>query len=408
MINPLPVVTAETRRAPAGVVAAVLLIACATALGIVVSITERALRAGSAQAADAFDVLIAARGSPTQLVLSVVYLEPAPLDLVRGAAMDRVSREPGVAWAAPVAFGDSYRGLPVIGSTADLVTRGGRVTPSEGRVFRSLHEVVVGADVPLRVGDRFAPSHGEASPHRGGHPDDEVVHEGFAYEIVGRLPRTGTPWDRAIVAPIEAVWRVHALGLSLPESSRLGPPWPADAFPGASAIVVKTTSVADAYRIRARYRTDTMMSVFPAEVLVELYALLGDARAALSTLAMAAQALVVAAILLAVFASLGERRRSLAVLRALGASRPYVFACVWLHVSAVTTVGATLGLGLGWLGALGLGRALEARTAITLPVSIAGDEVLLVIAIVVAGCVLSALPAWWAYRQPVTASLRAS
>jgi putative ABC transport system permease protein len=407
VINPAPVVVAETRRAPGGVVAVVALIALATALGVAISATERGLRTGSARAADAFDLLIGARGSPAQLVLSVVYLEPAPLDLVRGRTMDAVSREPGVAWAAPVAFGDSYRGAPVIGSTVDLVTRGGRLTPSEGRVFRSLHEVVVGADVPLRVGDEFAPSHGEGSA-RGVAHDDDVVHTGFEYAVVGRLPRSGTPWDRAIVAPIEAVWRVHSLGLSLPASEHLGPPWPADAFPGASAIVVKTTSVAAAYRLRARHRTETMMALFPAEVLVDLYALLGDAQAALATLAMATQALVVAAILLAVFASLGERRRSLAVLRALGASRAFVFGCVWLHVSAATAAGASLGLGLGWLGALGLARTLEARMAIALPVSLAREEMLLVTAIIAAGCVLSTLPAWWAYRQPVTASLRAS
>src|SRR5262249_32095344 len=150
-----------------------------------------------------------------------------------------------------------------------------------------------------------------------------------------------------------------------------------DAFPGASAIVVKTTSVAAAYRLRARYRSETTMAVFPAEVLVELYSRLGDARSAMATLALAAQALVVAAILLAVFASLAGRRRSLGVLRALGASRGFVFGAVWLYVSAVTA-GATLGLGLGWLGALGLARALEARTAIALPIAIASGEIFLV------------------------------
>ena len=125
MINPLPIVRAEFRRTRATTVAAVVLVAVAVALGVAVTSQERTVRSGTARAAEAFDVLIGARGSPTQLVLSTVYLQPAALDLLPGSALGQLDAERGVAWTAPIVFGDSYRGHAVIGTTAALVTHGG-------------------------------------------------------------------------------------------------------------------------------------------------------------------------------------------------------------------------------------------------------------------------------------------
>jgi putative ABC transport system permease protein len=288
-----------------------------------------------------------------------------------------------------------------VGSSADFVTAGGTRPLREGRVFSAMREVVVGAEAPLRVGDAFAPTHG--------HPAGEgSVHEGFRYVVVGRMPRLGGPWDHAIVAPVEALWRLHARPTGHGAGvERVGPPWDGAELAGVSAIVVKPRSVADAYRLRARYREGETMAVFPAEVLVELYAMLGDARTLLSVFALATQALVIAAVLLAVFAAEATRRRQLGVLRALGASRVYVFVVVWLNVTAIVAAGAAGGLLLGWAGALGVSRLLQARTGVALPVAVGGQELALLAALIVLGILLAALPAWRSYRRPVSSLLRA-
>src|SRR5262249_25514165 len=155
----------------------------------------------------------------------------------------RLTDDPRVAWASPIGFGDHWGANPIVGATAELVTRGGRRQPHEGRVFAAWHEVVVGADVKLALGARFTPAHGMSEAEEG------HAHEGFDYEVVGRLPREGTPWDRAIVAPIEAVWDVHSLPTGHDEATgRIGPPWPTTPA-GVPAIVIKPRSVADAYRL---------------------------------------------------------------------------------------------------------------------------------------------------------------
>ncbi len=119
-MNPLPIVLADIRRTRAGFVAVIVLIGLAVALGVAVSAQERALRLGSARAADRFDLIVGANGSKTQLVLTTVYLEPAALNLVPGRLLAEISADPGVAFAAPVAFGDYYRSYPIVGSSSRL------------------------------------------------------------------------------------------------------------------------------------------------------------------------------------------------------------------------------------------------------------------------------------------------
>ncbi len=96
MLNPLPVILADIRRSRWGFASVVGLIAVAVALGVAVSAQERALRRGSAAAADAFDLLVGAPGSPTQLVLTAVYLQPAALPLVPGDVLKGLHDEPGI------------------------------------------------------------------------------------------------------------------------------------------------------------------------------------------------------------------------------------------------------------------------------------------------------------------------
>jgi putative ABC transport system permease protein len=117
--------------------------------------------------------------------------------------------------------------------------------------------------------------------------------------------------------------------------------------------------------------------------------------------------LVIGAVLLAVLATLALRRRTIAVLRALGASRAFIFATVWLSVTSMLTIGALLGLGLGLLGAYGVSEVFAARTSISLPVALSWQEVRLVAAIIVIGLVLAAIPAVLSYRGSVATALRA-
>ncbi|MDQ0301924.1 FtsX-like permease family protein [Ancylobacter polymorphus] len=456
-------IAADLVRHRWGALAIALLIALATALGVVVTLEERALRLGSARAAAAFDLVIGAPGSETQLVLSAVFLQPAPLTLLPGSVLAALATDPRVAYAAPVGFGDFSDDRPVIGTTQPLVDGLGGVT--EGHSFRRLGDAIMGAAVPRALGDSFHPMHGLAEA-RGG------VHSAITYRIVGRLAPTGTAWDRAILVPIEAVWRTHAPGThgaedhgseghgsedhedanhaaeghaqaeaephDAPDPSEPGPaagtpartiaeahrqreqsdaagfdaPINPEALtapdaPGVPAIVVKPRTIADAYRLRQAYRTDHTLAVFPGEVLTRLYGTLGDARQILAFVTLNAQLLVAAAVLLVVLIHVMGRRRQIGALRAFGAPRAVVCAVVWLEAVLVIGAGLAGGFALGFGVARLLARQISMQTGVVLPVGFAAEDGGAFLLLFAIGGLAALLPAVLAYRQSPAAALRA-
>ena len=405
-MNPLPLVFAELRRSWPGALALLLVVAVAVALGVAVTAQERALRQGSARAADDFDLLIGAPGSEAQLVLSAVYLQEGALPLMAPGVWEDLSRFNGVAWAAPLVFGDTWRGRPVVGTTAAFVTRGGKRGIVEGRLFQAEGEAVVGADLPLALGAKLTLSHGHSREDGRALPG-EARHDGHELLVVGRAERTGTPYDRAILVPVETLWEAHGLPTGRPsESQGIGPPWP-EATGSAPAIVVKAATVADAYRLRAAFRSGgRTLGVFPAEVLVQLYATLADVKAILAAMAFVTQALVLTAVLVCVFAVAATRRRLVAVLRAMGAPRLFVFSVVWAGVSVLLAGGVVVGLGLGAILATGASGLLANRLGFTLSGTIGPPEWGMAAGVAALGIVLAVLPALSSYRQSVAEGLR--
>jgi len=410
-MNPFSMVLADLRALRWSAVAIVALVAVAVAIGVAIGAQERALRQSSAAAADDFDLLIGAPGSQAQLLMSTVYLQLEAIPLVDGSVLDALARDERVAGFAPIAFGDVTRGYPIIGTTAAFASRWGRIAPSEGRLFEAEGEAVIGADVDYRLDQSITPSHGVASePHKAGEEGaDEASHRhaGHDYTIVGRLPRLGSPWDRAILVPIESVWEVHGLGNGHAAGTEtIGPPFDGAPVPGVPAIVVKPRSVAGAYALRSQYRQGGTMAFFPAEVLVGLYRALGDARGVLVLASTLNATLVFAAILLLLIAVTGLRRRRYAVLRAMGAPRLYVLLVIWLGMAALMALGCLAGLLLGGAAAAVLSQLVEAQTGLHVAISLGAPEFRQIGLLFCVGTLLSLLPAIASFANPIGAGLR--
>ena len=380
----------------------VLLIGLAVALGCGLLAQERALRQGSARAAEPFDLVLGAPGSDVSLVLASVYLQPTDLPLLSGELYAEVSADEQVDLAAPLAFGDSVDGAPVVGTTAEFVAYLGDEL-AEGRTFEAHEEAVVGALVPAAIGDRLEPAHGV------GEGAEEHAHGDAGFEVVGRMPPTGSPWDRAVLVPVEAVWEVHGLaaGHAPERAEQLGGPFDAAYFPGTPAILVRADEVWANYALRDRYGRADVMAVFPGEVLSRLHGLLGSVREALSLMAVLTQGLVVAAVLVGLGLLVRVFGRSLALLRALGAQRRFVLAVVWGYAAALVGLGGALGLGLGWVAAAILSRVVSARTEVLVAARLGWGEVQLVAGFASLALLLALVPALLASRRPPLADLRA-
>ncbi|MDR3435965.1 ABC transporter permease [Telmatospirillum sp.] len=411
-MNPWPIILADLRSLRWIAWAVPLVVAIAVAIGIAVSAQDQALRTASARAADDFDLVIGAPGSQTQLVLTTVYLQPDAIGLADGALLNRLANDKRVAAAAPIAFGDVVHGYPVVGTTTSFVSRWGRLQPAEGRTFAAENEAVIGASVALQLGATVTPSHGMAHHGSLGAEDTEEYahrHEEAQYRIVGRLPRQNSPWDWAILVPIESVWEIHGLGNGhAVDEAPLGPPFDAKTVPGVPAILVKPKSVADAYVLRGEYRKNGTMALFPAEVLVAIYQTLGDVKLAMVVVSGFNNALVLVATVALLLTMVGLRQRRYAVLRALGAPRRYVLLAVWLGTAGLLTAGCVLGLGLSLLASWVAGSVIEARTGLHLAVTLGWSELAFFALIILCGSGMALIPALFVYRRPVSPNLRSS
>ncbi|MCA6974068.1 FtsX-like permease family protein [Pectobacterium carotovorum] len=445
---PWRLIWVDWRRLWPGVLVVVLLIATATALSISVSLQERALRMGSAKAADRFDLVIGAPGSETQLVLSSVFLQPSALTLIPAQVLTDLEKNPLVAWAAPVAFGDFYQGMPIVGTTPPLVTDNGKRQLTAGRVFNDGFEAVVGAQTGLTVGSTFSPIHGQVGTE-GAHAHDDVT-----YTVVGVLPADGSAWDKAILVPVNAVWRVHGIhpphgadddhdhnehadhdhgahehhnDVHPAEGAESDDHHAAVAQPvtaphddehgeaeahghahqaGLPAIVVKPKTIAGAYQLRSLYRSNTTLAVFPGEVLVKLYSMLGDIRELLTYISLGTQGLVGVAVAMVAVIHLRQRQKQIGALRAFGAPRYGIFTLIWSGLMSLVSVGVLLGVGLGYLAARAIAVVMSEKSGFVLPVTLEWEDIHFVLLLLLVAAVVLTIPAMLSYRQSPATALR--
>jgi putative ABC transport system permease protein len=406
VINPFPLVWAIMRRHAVVSITFVLLIALAVGIGAAITAQERALRSGSARASDKFDLIVGAPGSQIDLLLRVVFLQQGAVELLAGEPERKLLGETQADFVAPIGFGDSYEGQPIVGTIPQLVMHLSGDQLAEGRNFETPLEAVVGANASLKLGDVFHATHGEQEIEGEEH---EHEHE-QSITVVGRMAPTGTPWDRAILTPIELTWMVHELGNGHGDAplEKVGPPFDLDTVPGIPAAVVKPKTVAGAYGLRGEYRTPQTTAFFPAEVLVQLYELIGDVRVVMSGLAIATEVLLVAAILAGILMLMRLYRQRFAVLRALGASRTYVLAVAWTFSFGLIAIGSLLGLAVAAALVGVVSGIFSEASGIAMTASIGWTEIGLALTLTAVGAVLAILPAALLYRRPVVEALRSA
>ncbi|RZK08839.1 MAG: FtsX-like permease family protein [Flavobacterium sp.] len=153
---------------------------------------------------DGVDLVIGAKGSPLQLILSSVYQVDAPTGNISYDEAKVWMKHPFVKTAIPLAFGDNHRGFKIVGTTPDYLEKYGAKVET-GKIFSKNFEVVIGSEIAnklnIKVGDKFFGSHGDA--------EEGEVHEEFAYIVSGIASPTGKVIDNLILSNIQSVWAMH-------------------------------------------------------------------------------------------------------------------------------------------------------------------------------------------------------
>jgi len=381
------------------------LISVSVGIGTALVAQERALRQGSANAADKFDLVVTAPGSEITMMLATVYLQPSNTPLLSGELLTELGTHEHVEFAAPLAFGDSFQDVPIVGTSVELVRHlSGEL--AAGRLFERNFEAIAGSKVLLDVGDEFAVTHGQPELSLAD-TQSHLTHHG-EWHVVGRLPPTGSPWDRALLVPIETIWQVHGMGSGhAPGKEKVGPPYDVRYFPGTPAIVVHAKNLAAYYGLQAEFTRAESMAFFPGTVLSRLHAVLGDMRQVMSVLAALTQILVAVAVLVGLIILMRLFARRLALLRALGAPSRFIVAVVWCFTATLLIVGTLLGLLVGYFCAGIISNIISERTDIRVVASLSWSELHLAATFLCIATMLGLLPALLTLRRSVVDELRA-
>ena len=148
------------------------------------------------------DIVIGAKGSPLQLILSSVYHIDIPTGNISYDQVKKIMKNPQIEKSIPLALGDNWRGFRIVGTTTDYIKHYG-IDLSKGRYWDKNFEVVVGSSVNLDINDEFTGVHGLL--------EDGPSHDNHQYNVVGILKPSGTVVDRLILTSLNSVLDIHGL-----------------------------------------------------------------------------------------------------------------------------------------------------------------------------------------------------
>lgn len=313
------------------------------------------------------DLVVGAKGSPLQLILSSIYQVDVPTGNIPLKTVETLRADPTVGEVIPLAQGDSFRGFRIVGTEAGYVGHyGGEL--AEGRLWSEPLETVLGAEVARQtgagLGQRFLGSHGLSG--------DGHEHESTPFTVVGILAPTGTVADRLILTSVESVWDVHGVAHESHEDGAHDHEHehaheheheheeeeaaaPANASireehsaPEVTALLVKYRSPLAAVRLPNFINQQTaLQAAAPAVETARLLSLVGvglDAARGFAALLIATSGL---SIFVALYTALRQREGDMAMLRVMGARPAAIFGQVLLEGLLLAAAGGLLGLAVG-------------------------------------------------------------
>lgn len=378
-------------------------------------------------------LLVSADGSPLVAVLNGIFYANPPRNPITMAKYESIKDSFPWKWTVPMQVGDSYMGQPVVATDVGFFTDfepvdGQPWQLAEGRRFEETYELVVGAEAArntgLAMGDRVPLTHGFGSSREGAH-----VHDAHLFEVVGILEPTGSSHDRAIFTDLTGSWILHAEDRLEREGAteddhdhddhhghiHVEPEDLTDEDRLITGILLHVPTRAGSSSVSAvlpqafdLLRRDTSITVAsPSNQIDRLFSIVGNVDRLFVAMAIAVLVSSGIGILLALWNSMEQRRRQIAILRVLGCSRGRIFGLVITESVLIGLVGALLGILVCWIGTFLAASELREQLGIVIAPALDPRTLLIVIAgtLVLAGAAGIA-PAIRAYRTPVARNLR--
>lgn len=359
------------------------------------------------------DLVVGARTGAIPLLLYSVFRIGNATNNMSWQSYERIAAHPDVAWTIPLSLGDSHRGFRVLGTSADYFRyyrfRSDRkLEYSAGKTFSDLFDAVIGAKVAAelnyKVGDRIIIAHGISDIGASDHKDKP-------FRVSGILKSTGTPVDRTVHVSLEAIEAVH-LGW---RSGRppAGTPFSADDVRKlnlkprtvtASLVGLKSRfAVFRVQRFVNNFRVEPLMAVLPGVTLYELWEIVSPAEMALLVVSILVVITALIGMMAVILATLQERRREIAILRSVGASPRTIVAMLTAEGFILTALGTLAGTILLYGALFALRPVIDDIWGLSIAIGRPSPrEAGAIAAIILAGLVVSLIPAWRACRMPLS------
>ena len=351
--------------------------------------------------AQGIDLVVGAKGSPLQLILSSIYHIDIPNGNIPLAAEAELASSRLVKKVIPLALGDSYQGFRIVGTTTDYIAHY-QGALAQGKLFNAPMQVVLGAQVAARtnarLGASFAGSHGLVA---GGD-----MHKDAVYTVTGILQPTGSVLDRLVLTPVESVWNVHevvhGIDVNDPEEKAA-----MDAERELTALLVQYASPLAAMSMpRLINSQSALQAAQPALEAAKLFRLLGVGVDVLRGIAVIVLLSAALSMFVSLYNALEERKTDLAILRTLGAPPGKLFALLLVEGLLLAAGGAIVGWLLGHAAVEVLGRLLMHDQNLAMSGwAISANEAWLALVAVVVGVAAALVPAIRAYRTEIADTL---
>ncbi|TOI53085.1 ABC transporter permease [Vibrio parahaemolyticus] len=358
------------------------------------------------------DLIVGGRSGQVNLLLYSVFRIGNATNNIDWKSYQEFSQHRAVDWAIPISLGDSHKGFRVMGTNHSYFEhyKYGSMQPltfSKGKEFNGLFETVLGSDVAkqlgYQIGSEIIIAHGISDV-------GFSRHDKLPFKVVGILAPTGTPVDKTVHVSLEAIEAIH---VGWESGARLGPTPDAKVLQERdfqpkqiTAMLVGLKSRIQTFALQRQinnYPKEPLSAIMPGVALHELWGMMSVAEQAL----MAVSGFVVIAGLLGMLSSLltslQERRREMAILRAMGARPRHVFSLLISEASLLTAAGIVTGV-LGLYAILALLQPLiQQHYGINLTLStLSAYEWMLLSFVQCAGIVIGFIPAFRAYRQSLS------
>lgn len=353
------------------------------------------------------DLIIGARSGSVQLLLYSVFRIGNATNNLTWSSYQEIAGRPEIAWIVPISLGDSHKQFRVMGTTPEFFSRykyrsDQSLEFSSGKIMSDLFDTVLGADVATslkyEVGDPIIVAHGLAS---------FTEHKDQPFQVSGILKKTGTPVDRTVIVSLRAIEAIHVdwqggsqiQGQKTPIDAIRKMELQPKAVTAALVGIENRLKVFSLQRAINNYPREPLLAILPGVALQELWQIIGIAEVAL----IGVSAMVVVTALLGmmamIFSSLNERRREMAIFRAMGARPLVIFGMLIFEASMIAVSGAILGFALAYIGLYFARPIVDSAFGLWLPSAAPTlNEFSLIAAVVAASIIVSLLPAIRAYR----------